>query len=74
MLHPEQDDLQPVTAIVLRKHYRKLQELEHLGGFKRFGLSLYSDDEHRQKPEIDKVLAFLQPVFANHALIESYFK
>lgn len=61
-----------VQLSINNKDFKTLESLQYVGGFKRFGLSLHDEVKQgiRQKKEM---LNFLNSVFSNHELIESYF-
>lgn len=48
-----------ITCVVSKNQYSRIQQLENLGGFKRFDIELYSDDEPKQKSEIKECLNWL---------------
>lgn len=61
-----------VQLSINNKDFKTLEYLQYVGGFKRFGISLYDEVKQnaRQKKEL---LNFLNAIFSNHKLIESYF-
>lgn len=61
------------NVCVSKKHYNTLVSLEYCGGFKRFHISIYDINKVKGKSETDKVLGFLDSIFANKRLIKSYF-
>ena len=48
-----------LTCVVSKAQLNRLQNSENLGGFKRFDVETYSDDEPKQRSEINFALAFL---------------
>jgi len=65
ILSPEQNNLQPLQIIVRDKTYRDLKKMQYTGGFKRFGLSIYSEAKRGQDKPInyDKLGEWLGYVF-----------
>ena len=48
-----------ITSVISKAQFNRIKKLEYIGGFKRFSIDLYSDDEPKQKSEIIEVLKFL---------------
>ena len=48
-----------ITSVVSKEQFNRIEKLEYIGGFKRFTIDLYLDDEPKQKSEIIEVLKFL---------------
>jgi hypothetical protein len=48
-----------LKCIVSKAQFNRLQNALYLGGFKRFDIELYSDDEPKQKSEIIQAFKFL---------------
>ena len=61
-----------VQLTVSNKDFKTLESLQFVGGFKRFGISLY-DEVNKAKRQKKEVLEFLNGIFANKELIKTYF-
>jgi hypothetical protein len=62
-----------VQLRITNKDFKTLKRLECLGGFRRYGLTLY-DEVKNAKRQRTELLNFLSGIFVNKSLIESYFK
>jgi ATP-dependent protease ClpP protease subunit len=61
-----------VRLAVTDKDYKVLERLKSLGGFKRFGLSIYDNSKTAQRQRTE-LLNFLSETFLNKPLIKTYF-
>ena len=61
-----------VNVIVSNKQYSIVKDLQHAGGFRRFGMAIYDDKVKAQK-ETQKLIDFLCSVFDNKPLITKMF-
>lgn len=61
-----------MRLIVSNDDYNILKDLEYCGGYRRFELSI-ADKEKQGKRQISELLNFLDGIFANKALVHSYF-
>lgn len=48
-----------ITAILSKAQYNRIDDAKNTGGFLRYDVELYSDDEPKQKSDITKALQFL---------------
>lgn len=48
-----------IVSIISKAQFNRIKKLEYIGGFKRFTIDLYSNDEPKQKSDIVEVLKFL---------------
>jgi len=61
-----------ITKVVSESQFKRLDAFQNMGGFKRYDLELYSDDEPKQRSEIVEVLYFLS-TFVFYSNINSIF-
>lgn len=66
--------LKSTRLTVSNNDFKVLGSLNFLGGFKRFGLSLYDDVKGSTKRQKTEMLNFLDDVFQNKDLVKTYFK
>jgi hypothetical protein len=45
-----------IVSIISKAQFNRIKKLEYIGGFKRFTIDLYSNDEPKQKSDIVEVL------------------
>jgi hypothetical protein len=50
---------QNLSCVISKAQYNAISNALYLGGFKRFDIELYSDNEPKQKSEINFALSFL---------------
>jgi hypothetical protein len=48
-----------IQCVISKQQHKRIEKAQFLGGFKRFDIELYSDNEPTQKSEITKALMFL---------------
>lgn len=61
-----------ITKVVSENQFNRLDKFQNLGGFRRYNIDLYSDDEPKQRSEIIEVLNFLNS-FVFYSDIKSIF-
>lgn len=62
-------DLSNAVLTVSKKQYKELERLEYLGGFKRFGLSVYDEGKHLVKSHKNEIVDCLNKIFGNKSLL-----
>jgi len=73
ILTDNEDGKRKVKVSVSSKHYKELERLKTVGGFLRFNMELFEENENRDKTDTTILLPFLHKIFANTRLIDSYF-
>ena len=48
-----------IQCVISNSQFNRIEKAQFLGGFKRFDIELYSDDEPKQKSEIIQAFKFL---------------
>lgn len=48
-----------ITATITKRQYRALEDSQNVGGFKRYDVELYSDDEPKKPTDFNWVIGFL---------------
>jgi len=59
ILYSNDSTTKNLCCTVSKAQFKRIENAQNIGGFKRFSLDLYSDEEPKQKSEINFALAFL---------------
>ena len=62
-----------IRLTVNNNDFEVLLSLQYIGGFKRFGLSLYDEVKGSARQKIE-MINFLDEVFQSKGLVKTYFK